>query len=93
MTLNDDKINLPRIVTINLKDKIKIACMMNKEPLLFIVILKQGSMWFILASSNKETVYDNKDTFLGFLCPKARMQFPSKILLMLTARRNHRCRC
>ena len=29
MTFNDDKINLPRIVTIKLKDKIKIRCMMK----------------------------------------------------------------
>ena len=56
MTFNDDKINLPRIVMINLKDKIKIRCMMKKEPLLFHVMLKQGIMWFTLASSNKETV-------------------------------------
>ena len=56
MTFNDDKINLPRIVMIKLKDKIKIRCMMKKETLLFHVMLKQGITWFTLASSNKETV-------------------------------------
>ena len=56
MTFNDNKITLPRIVTIKLKDKIKIRHMMKTEPLLFHVMLKQGITWFTLASSNKETV-------------------------------------
>ena len=42
LTFNDNKINLLRIVTIKLGDKIKIRCTMKKEPLLFHVILKQG---------------------------------------------------
>ena len=42
VTVNDDKINLPRIVTIKLKAKIKIRCMMKEGPLLLHVILKQG---------------------------------------------------
>ena len=42
MTFNDDKINMPRIVTIKFRDKIKIKCMMKKESLLFHVMLKQG---------------------------------------------------
>ena len=55
-TFNNSKINLPNIVMIKLKDKIKIRCVMKKEPLLFHVRLKQGSMWFTLPSSNQETV-------------------------------------
>ena len=55
VAFNDDKINLPRIIMIKLKDKIKVRCMMKKEPLLFHVMLKQG-IRFTLASSNKETV-------------------------------------
>ena len=53
VTFNDNKINLPRIVMIKLKDKIKIRCMMKKEPLLFHVMLKQGITWFTLASSTQ----------------------------------------
>ena len=56
MTLNDNKINLPRIVTIKLGDKIKIRPMMKKKPLLFHVMLKQGITWFTLASNVQETV-------------------------------------
>ena len=56
MTFNDNKINLPRIVTIKLRDKIKIRCMMKKELLLFHVMLKQGIIWLTLASSTQETV-------------------------------------
>ena len=56
VTFNSCKINLPRIVMIKLKDKIKIRCMMKREPLLFHVMLEQGIMWFTLASRNQETV-------------------------------------
>ena len=56
VTFNDNKINLPGVVTIKLRDKIKIRCMMKKEPLLFHIMLKQGITWFILASSTEETV-------------------------------------
>ena len=56
VTFNDNKINLPRIVTIKLRDKIKIRYMMKKELLLFHIILKQGITWFSLASSTQETV-------------------------------------
>ena len=43
VTFNDNKINLPRVVTIKLKDKIKIRCLMKKEPLLFHLMLKKGN--------------------------------------------------
>ena len=56
MTFNDNKINLPTIVTIKLQDKIKIKCLMKKEPLLFHLMLKQGITWFNLAADTKETV-------------------------------------
>ena len=48
VTFNDNKINLPRVVIIKLKDKIKIRCLMKREPLLFHIMLKQGiigSLW------------------------------------------------
>ena len=56
VTFNDNKINLPRIVTIKLQDKIKIRCLMKKEPLLFHIMLKQGITWFTLASGTQDTV-------------------------------------
>ena len=42
VTLNDNKINLPRVITIKLQDKIKIRYLMKNEPLLFLLMLKQG---------------------------------------------------
>ena len=45
MTFNDNKINLLQIVTIKLRDKIKIRNMVKNEPLLFHVMLKQGITW------------------------------------------------
>ena len=56
MTFNKSKINLPRIVMIKVKDKIKIRDMMKREPLVIYVMLEQGITWFTLASSNQETV-------------------------------------
>ena len=50
VTFNESKINLPRVVTIKLKDKIKVRCLMNREPLLFHLMLKQGITWFTLAA-------------------------------------------
>ena len=40
VTFNDNKINLPRVFTIKFQDKIKIRCLMKKEPLLFHLMLK-----------------------------------------------------
>ena len=50
VTFNDNKINLPRIVTIKLRDKIKMRHLMKKGPLLFHIMLKKGITWFNLAS-------------------------------------------
>ena len=56
VTFNDKQINLPRVVTIKLKDKIKIRGLMKKEPQLFHIMLKQGIIWFTLALGVQETV-------------------------------------
>ena len=51
VTFNEKKINLPRIITIKLQDKIKV-----REPLLFHIMLKQGIMWYTLATGTQEIV-------------------------------------
>ena len=57
VTLNGNKINLPKSVTIKFRDKFKIRCIFKREPLLFHIMLKQGLAWFTLASNNpQETV-------------------------------------
>ena len=48
VTFNGNKVNLPRLVMIKLRDKFKIRHMMKKEPLLFHIMLKQGITWFTL---------------------------------------------
>ena len=42
VTFNGDKIDLPIVVIIKLQDKIKVRQLMNREPLLFHLMLKQG---------------------------------------------------
>ena len=44
MTFNDNKINLPKVVVIKLRDKFKVRRLMNREPLLYHVMIKQGIM-------------------------------------------------
>ena len=56
VSFNDNKINLPRVVTVKLQDKNKIKCLMKGEPLLFHLMLKQGITWFTLAAGTQETV-------------------------------------
>ena len=56
VTFNDNKINLPRIVVVRLCDKIKVRRLMNREPLLFHVMIKQGITWFTLETEIPEIV-------------------------------------
>ena len=56
VTFNGNKIDLPKIVIIKLQDKIKVRRLMNREPLLFYLMLKQGITWFTLATETCETV-------------------------------------
>ena len=59
VTFNDNKINLQIIITIKLRDKIKIRNlmkMMKKEPLFFHIMFKQGITLFTSASGAQETV-------------------------------------
>ena len=50
VTLNGNKINFPKSVTIKFRDKFKIRCLVRREPLLFHIMLKQGFTCFTLAS-------------------------------------------
>ena len=56
VTFNSDKIDIPRVDIIKLQDKIKVRRLMNREPLLFHLMLKQGIMWFTLATRTQETM-------------------------------------
>ena len=56
VTFNENKINFPRVIIIKLQDKIKVRCLIKREPLLFHLMLKQGIAWFTLAAGMQETV-------------------------------------
>ena len=56
VTFNDDKIELPKIVTIKIPDKIKVRRLMNREPLIFHVMMRQGITWFSLETEILEIV-------------------------------------
>ena len=56
VTFNGNKIDLPKVVIIKLQDKIKVRRLMNREPLLFHLMLKQGILQFTLATETQETM-------------------------------------
>ena len=56
VTFNGNKIDLPKLVIIKLQDKIKVRRLMNGKPFLFHLMLKQGIMWFTLATETQETM-------------------------------------
>ena len=47
-------IDLPRVVIIKLQDKINVRRLINREPLLFHPMLKQGITWFTLATETQK---------------------------------------
>ena len=53
ITFNDSKIELPKIVTIKIQDKIKVRKLMNREPLNFHVMIRQGITWFNLETETE----------------------------------------
>ena len=55
MTFNSNKIKLPKSITIKFRDKFKIKHMMEREPPLFHIMLRQGFNWFTLASNGNST--------------------------------------
>ena len=56
VTFNDNKIELPKIVAIKIWDKIKVRRLMNREPLNFYVMIRQGITWFNLEAEIPEVV-------------------------------------
>ena len=48
LTLNGNKIDLPKIITIKMQDKIRVRRMINQEPLNLHVMVKQGITWYNL---------------------------------------------
>ena len=56
VTFNDNRLELPRIVTIKILDKIKVRRLMNREPLIFHVMIRQGITWFNLGTEIPEIV-------------------------------------
>ena len=54
MSLNRNKINLPKTLAIKFRDKFKIRHLVNREPFLFHIMLEQGFTWFTLASNHMQ---------------------------------------
>ena len=62
ITLNDNEINLPRLVIIPFTDRYRARILLRKHPLLFYIMLKQGKMWFSLVSEPRNpsiAIYNN----------------------------------
>ena len=48
LTFNDNKIDLPKVVTIRMWDKLRVRRMLNQEPLNFHMMIRQGITWYNL---------------------------------------------
>ena len=61
ITLNDNKIDLPRSVIIPFKERYRARKLLRKHPLLFYVMLKHGKTWFSLVQEprNLSVANDN----------------------------------
>ena len=95
VTFNENEVNLPRVAAIKLQDKIRVRCLMNRQSLLFHLMLKQRITWYTLAADTQEIVQitlqinitkclkfqnDNKANFPDGMYIASRMQFPLQIL-------------
>ena len=56
VTFNGNKVELPKIVAIKIHDKIKIRRLMNRQPLNFHMMIRQGIAWFQLEAEIPEVV-------------------------------------
>ena len=56
VTFNNDKVELPKIISIKIWDKIKVRRLMNRQSLNFHVMIKQGIMGFNLEAEIPEVV-------------------------------------
>ena len=56
VTVNNDKVELPKIIAIKIGDKIKVRRLMNRQPLNFHVMIRQGITWFNLEAEIPEVV-------------------------------------
>ena len=48
LTFNDNKIDLPKIITVKMQDKIRVRRMINKELINFHMMIRQGITWYNL---------------------------------------------
>ena len=48
LTFNNNKIDLPKIITIKMQDKIRVRRMIDQEPLNFHMMIRQGITWYNL---------------------------------------------
>ena len=48
LTFNDNRIDLPKILTIKMQDKIRVRRLKNREPLSLHVMIRQGKPWYNL---------------------------------------------
>ena len=56
VTFNDNRIELPKIIAIKIWDKIKVRGLMNRQPLNFHMMIRQGITWFNLETEIPEVV-------------------------------------
>ena len=54
VTFNGKVIHLPKSIPLKIWDKCKVRCMMDSQPILLHLMLKQGFNWFTLTLKEQE---------------------------------------
>ena len=92
MTLNGNRVTLPNSVTINFRDKFKIRSMIEGEPLLFYIMLRQGfsgSHW--LPTILQKLKSHHRYSYTHGLWLKTSMQVPLWLFPLCPPGRYHQC--
>ena len=74
ITLNDNKINLPRSVIIPFKERYRARKLLRKHPLLFYIMFKQGRTWFSLVPEPRNLSIANDNYWNLFECKRTLRQ-------------------
>ena len=90
VVFNNNQINLPRAVTIKLQDKIKIRCLMKKEPLLLFPLMLKYCLNYMIHFSCGHTrdfminitkaLNNNRANFPDGLYSESQVQLPTWVL-------------
>ena len=92
LSFNGNEIDLPKIITIKMQDKIRVRRMMNRELQNFHIMKKTVNNMVQLRNRNRNSINLQIFYFRHGVPTPTRVQFPAWLLQMQTPSRGGRCR-